>query len=247
MTMAQAMAVNSKDFAFPGFELEQVNRELESMSAEQRVAWALERFQGRIVLSSSFGAQAAVSLHMVIRQCADIPVVLIDTGYLFPETYQFIDALTERLALNLKVYRAELSPAWLEARHGKLWEQGLEGIELYNRITKIEPMQRALEELQAQSWIAGLRRQQSSTRQNLEVLALRNQRVKVHPLIDWTDRDVFRYLKQYDLPYHPLWEQGYVSIGDIHTTQPLTAGMTEEQTRFFGLKRECGLHEDFSI
>ena len=247
MTMAQAMAVNSKDFAFPGFELERVNRELESMSAEQRVAWALERFQGRIVLSSSFGAQAAVSLHMVTRQWADLPVVLIDTGYLFPETYQFIDALTERLALNLKVYRAELSPAWLEARHGKLWEQGLEGIELYNRITKIEPMQRALEELQAQSWIAGLRRQQSSTRQNLEVLALRNQRVKVHPLIDWTDRDVFRYLKQYDLPYHPLWEQGYVSIGDIHTTQPLTAGMTEEQTRFFGLKRECGLHEDFSI
>lgn len=245
--MAQAMAVNSKDFAFPGFELERVNRELESMSAEQRVAWALERFQGRIVLSSSFGAQAAVSLHMVTRQWADIPVVLIDTGYLFPETYQFIDALTERLALNLKVYRAELSPAWLEARHGKLWEQGLEGIELYNRITKVEPMQRALEELQAQSWIAGLRRQQSSTRQNLEVLALRNQRVKVHPLIDWTDRDVFRYLKQYDLPYHPLWEQGYVSIGDIHTTQPLTAGMTEEQTRFFGLKRECGLHEDFSI
>lgn len=245
--MAQAMAVNSKDFAFPGFELERVNRELESMSAEQRVAWALERFQGRIVLSSSFGAQAAVSLHMVTRQWADIPVVLIDTGYLFPETYQFIDALTERLALNLKVYRAELSPAWLEARHDKLWEQGLEGIELYNRITKVEPMQRALEELQVQSWIAGLRRQQSSTRQNLEVLALRNQRVKVHPLIDWTDRDVFRYLKQYDLPYHPLWEQGYVSIGDIHTTQPLTAGMTEEQTRFFGLKRECGLHEDFSI
>lgn len=247
MTMAQAMAVNSKDFAFPGFELERVNRELESMSAEQRVAWALERFQGRIVLSSSFGAQAAVSLHMVTRQWADIPVVLIDTGYLFPETYQFIDALTERLALNLKVYRAELSPAWLEARHDKLWEQGLEGIELYNRITKVEPMQRALEELQVQSWIAGLRRQQSSTRRNLEVLALRNQRVKVHPLIDWTDRDVFRYLKQYDLPYHPLWEQGYVSIGDIHTTQPLTAGMTEEQTRFFGLKRECGLHEDFSI
>jgi len=245
--MAQAMAVNSKDFAFPGFELERVNRELESMSAEQRVAWALERFQGRIVLSSSFGAQAAVSLHMVTHQWAGIPVVLIDTGYLFPETYQFIDALTERLALNLKVYRAELSPAWLEARHDKLWEQGLEGIELYNRITKVEPMQRALEELQAQSWIAGLRRQQSSTRQNLEVLALRNQRVKVHPLIDWTDRDVFRYLKQYDLPYHPLWEQGYVSIGDIHTTQPLTAGMTEEQTRFFGLKRECGLHEDFSI
>ena len=65
----------------------------------------------------------------------------------------------------------------------------------------------------------------------------------MHPLIDWTDRDVFRYLTRHNLPYHPLWEQGYVSIGDVHTTRRLSDGMTEEETRFFGLKRECGLHE----
>ena len=122
-------------------------------------------------------------------------------------------------------------------------EQGLEGIEQYNQINKVEPMQRALRELDAQAWLSGLRRQQSSSRQGLGVLALRNGRVKVHPLIDWTDRDVYRYLKQYDLPYHPLWNQGYVSIGDVHTTRPLSEGMREEDTRFFGLKRECGLHE----
>jgi phosphoadenosine phosphosulfate reductase len=217
------------------------------MTAEQRVAWALEQFAGHIVLSSSFGAQAAVSLHMVTRQWPDIPVILIDTGYLFPETYHFIDQLSERLSLNLKVYRAKLSPAWQEARHGKLWEQGLSGIEKYNRINKVEPMQRALGELQARAWIAGLRRQQSSSRRDLGVCVERNGLLKVHPLIDWTDRDVYRYLKRHDLPYHPLWHQGYVSIGDTHTTQPLLEGMTEEQTRFFGLKRECGLHDDFSI
>ena len=224
-------------------QLPELNAVLEQQTAQQRMAWALQQFPQRVVLSSSFGAQAAVSLHMATQLWADIPVVLIDTGYLFPETYQFIDALQQRLQLNLKIYRAPYGAAWQEARYGKLWEQGLEGIEQYNQINKVEPMQRALRELDAQAWLSGLRRQQSSSRQGLGVLALRNGRVKVHPLIDWTDRDVYRYLKQYDLPYHPLWDQGYVSIGDVHTTRPLSAGMREEDTRFFGLKRECGLHE----
>ena len=170
-------------------------------------------------------------------------MIVVDTGYLFPETYQFIDALSERLALNLHIYRAKHSAAWQEARYGKLWEQGLEGIERYNRINKVEPMQRALKELNAAAWISGLRRQQAQSRQNLEVLLWRNGRCKAHPLIDWTDRDVYRYLTHHHLPYHPLWEQGYVSIGDVHTTSRLADGMNEEDTRFFGLKRECGLHE----
>ena len=233
----------SASAAQPWFDLAAMNRELELLSAEQRVAWTLENFPGQVVLTSSFGAQSAVCLHLVTVQQPDIPVVVVDTGYLFPETYRFIDALSERLALNLHIYRAEQSAAWQEARYGKLWEQGLEGIERYNRINKVEPMQRALKELNAAAWISGLRRQQAQSRQNLDVLLWRNGRCKVHPLIDWTDRDVYRYLTQHDLPYHPLWEQGYVSIGDVHTTQRLADGMSEEDTRFFGLKRECGLHE----
>lgn len=85
--------------AQPWFDLEAMNREMEQLRAEQRVAWALETFPGRVVLTSSFGAQAAVCLHMVTRQQPDIPVVLVDTGYLFPETYRFIDELSERLTL----------------------------------------------------------------------------------------------------------------------------------------------------
>ena len=225
-------------------DLEQTNADLEKATAEERVAFALDRFKPGIVLTSSFGAQAAVSLHLVTRQWPDIPVLLLDTQHLFPETYRFVDELTERLRLNLRVYRSALSAAWQEARHGKLWEQGLEGIERYNRINKVEPMNRALDDLHARAWFAGLRRQQSSTRKHLSVLAEQNGRVKIHPIIDWTDRDVYGYLLKHDLPYHPLWEQGYVSIGDVHTTRPLSEGMTEEETRFFGLKRECGLHEE---
>jgi phosphoadenosine phosphosulfate reductase len=224
-------------------KLNETSEKLEGATVEARVAWGLEHFRPDVILSSSFGAQAAVSLHLVTRQWAEIPVVLIDTGYLFPETYQFVDELTKRMELNLKVYRPPTSPAWQEARWGKLWEQGAEGIERYNQYNKVEPMQRALRELGARGWITGLRRQQSRSRANLGVLGLQNGVVKIQPIIDWTDRQVFQYLTKHDLPYHPLWEKGYVSIGDTHTTRPLSAGMTEEETRFFGLKRECGLHE----
>ncbi len=79
--------------------------------------------------------------------------------------------------------------------------------------------------------------------QDTTVLQINDGRYKVHPIADWTDRDVYRYLKGHDLPYHPLWERGYVSVGDWHSTDPLRPGMSAEQTRFFGLKRECALHE----
>lgn len=133
--------------------LAETNAELEKLDAEGRVAWALDNLPGEYVLSSSFGIQAAVSLHLVNQIHPDIPVILTDTGYLFPETYRFIDELTDKLKLNLKVYRATESAAWQEARYGKLWEQGVEGIEKYNDINKVEPMNRALKELNAQTWL----------------------------------------------------------------------------------------------
>jgi phosphoadenosine phosphosulfate reductase len=227
----------------PAVDLAAVNGWFSRIEAEERIKWGAEQFGAGLVLSSSFGAQAAVMLSLATQILPDIPVVFIDTGYLFPETYRFADDLTARLKLNLKVYRPELSPAWLEARHGRLWEQGVEGITAYNRIVKVAPMQRALAELGAQAWLAGLRRSQAGTRENLSFVAIQDGRLKVNPVLDWSDRDVHRYLQSQDLPYHPLWQQGYVSIGDVHTSRPLTADLTPEQTRFFGLKRECGLHE----
>ena len=220
----------------------EANRRLAERDAEARVAWTLEHFAGQTVLSSSFGAQSAVLLHMVSSQQADLPIVLIDTGYLFLETYRFVDELTERLGLNLRVFRPDISPAWQEARYGRLWEQGVKGLERYNRMNKVEPMQHALDELGATAWLSGIRRDQASSRTERAFVEHQNGRVKVHPILDWNDRDIFHYLKTYDLPYHPLWHKGYVSIGDVHTTRRLADGMEAEETRFFGLKRECGLH-----
>jgi len=145
-----------------------------------------------------------------------------------------------------------MNAAEQEAKYGQLWEQGPDGFERYNFMNKVEPMDRAVRELGATAWLAGLRREQASTRSVLPVAQVQNRITKIHPIIDWTNRDVHRYLEKHDLPYHPLWEQGYVSVGDLHSTSKLEPGMTEEETRFNGVKRECGLHEpsgrtDFQI
>jgi len=242
--MASADTVSDLSQTFSQEKLKEESLRLEALTPEERLKQAMVWFDGRIAMSSSFGAQSAVSLHMVTQIQPDIPVILVDTGYLFAETYRFIDELTERLKLNLKVYSNPVSSAWQEARQGKLWEEGIEGIERYNQMNKVDPMDRALDELGIQGWISGIRRQQSSSRENLSVLASQKGRIKIHPIIDWTDMDVGKYLTEHGLPYHPLWDEGYLSIGDWHTSHKLTDGMSEEDSRFFGLKRECGLHEE---
>jgi len=226
--------------------------DLEAASATERVRWAYETYGDQLVLSTSFGVQSAVMLHLATTHIPEIPVIFVDTGYLFPETYKFAAELTERLDLNLKTYVPAQTAAQQEALHGKLWEQGLEGLERYNRINKVEPMNRAVKELGASAWLSGLRRTQSSSRCGRGVVEAQNKVTKVYPIIDWNDRDVYTYLTENDLPYHPLWDQGYVSVGDWHSTKKLGEGMSEEETRFGGLKRECGLHEatgaaDFQI
>lgn len=219
-----------------------INKYLESRKAEDRIIWAIKYLPKQLILSSSFGIQSVVSLHLVTRYFPRIPIVLIDTGYLFPETYRFIDQLKEKMQLNLYVFRSNESSAWQEARHGELWKQGIEGINQYNLINKIKPMHCALKALKVKTWFAGLRRNQSSSRKNLPVMMIQKKVFKFLPIIDWDDNQVFSYIKQYNLDNHPLWGKGYVSVGDIHTTRKKKHGMRDEDTRFFGLQRECGLN-----
>ena len=226
--------------------------DLEIASATERVAWAYETYGDQLVLTTSFGVQSAVMLHLVTTQIPEILVIFVDTGYLFPSTYTFAASLTERLQLNLKTYTPLQTAAQQEALYGKLWEQGIDGIERYNRINKVEPMNRAMQKLGATAWLSGLRRSQSSSRGERNVVEAQNKVTKIYPIIDWSDRDVYQYLTENSLPYHPLWDQGYVSVGDWHSTKKLGEGMSEEDTRFGGIKRECGLHEviggsDFQI
>ena len=224
--------------------LTNVNEALEKKTALERIEFAAENLPSNYSIASSFGAQSAVSLHMITQVMPKIPVILIDTGYLFPETYQFVDQLAEALDLDVHVYQSTMSPAWQEARYGKLWEKDTRALNEYNQRNKVEPMDRALNELEVGTWFAGLRREQSKSRHELPIVQTFKDRVKVHPIIDWTNRDIHQYLQKHHLPYNPLWEKGYVSIGDKHSTKPLTLGLSEEETRFGGSQRECGLHVD---
>ena len=144
--------------------LRQWNELLEQQSATQRVEWAMENLPSQFVLSSSFGIQSAVMLHMLTQIDPNIPVLITDTGHLFPETYQLIEQLTDRLKLNLQVFSAKESAAWQQAKYGQEWDADEAALKAYNRRNKVEPLERGLSELQAGTWFSGVRRQQSSHR-----------------------------------------------------------------------------------
>ena len=242
--VAEKGLIKPFDIAFPNPSLAEWNQSLEKQTAITRTEWAMENLPGKFVLSSSFGIQSAVMLHLLTQVDSNIPVLITDTGHLFPETYRFIEQMTDRLNLNLHVYQAKESAAWQQAKYGEEWAQSDDTLKAYNRRNKVEPLERGLSELSASTWFSGVRRQQSEHRQGLSVVSTLRGRYKVHPIIDWTNKEVHEYLTKHNLPYHPLWDEGYVSVGDVHSTKPLTLGMTEEETRFGAGQRECGLHTD---
>ncbi len=223
-------------------QLDDANRELAESTAEEVIAWAAERFGKGLVMSSSFGAQSAVMLHLVSRIAPETPVIFIDTGYLFPETYRFADQLKQRFGLKLHVFGPQMTPARQEALYGRTWEQGDEGVQEYLQRNKVEPMQRALQTLGAEAWMAGLRSDQTEHRSALPRVGTQDGRIKIHPILRWSSDDVEAYMEKHDLPYHPLYAEGFRSIGDVHSTLPTTPDMDPRDGRILGKKRECGLH-----
>ncbi|MEX2442756.1 MAG: phosphoadenylyl-sulfate reductase [Alkalispirochaeta sp.] len=205
---------------------------------------AVSRLGSRAVVTTSFGTQSAVLLHMVRQIAPRIPVVWIDTGYLPPETYQYAHRLSREFDLNLHTYQSELSPARMEALYGKLWEQDdPEALDRYHQIRKVDPLHRALRELEASAWIAGVRRSQTDHRRTLQVAQRQGQICKIHPLLEWSDADVAAYFDEHHLPRHPLSDQGYTHVGDAHLNRPASGDDSDPHaTRFAGRAQECGLH-----
>ena len=218
------------------------SRAFGASTIEERFESLVETWGQRLVASTSFGIQSSVMLHLISRYTPSTPVVFIDTGFLFPETYCYANDLANLLDINLHIYTPKFTAARIEALWGKLWEQGDFGEARYAHLTKIEPMNRALDELGAQVWMSGLRRSQSRTRRGRDFVEQQNQILKAYPILDWTDDQVDQYCLENDLPVHPLREKGYVTSGDVHSTKPLTEVSNVEETRFGGQKYECGLH-----
>lgn len=222
---------------------EELSATLTPLRAGERIRLLHEQLGNRLVATTSFGIQAAVMLHLIHEHAPQIPVVFIDTGFLFPETYRYAEELIARLNINLRIYQPSVSAARMQALWGNLWDLEKEDADRYAMLTKIEPLNRALRETGADVWLSGLRRSQSKTRADRPLVEQQKKTLKAYPILDWADAQVELYFNQHDLPRHPLAAHGYVTMGDWHSTRPAT-GDAAEATRFDGKKYECGLHLD---
>ena len=221
-------------------DVEQLADDFETRSAQDLLAWAVDRFEGRIMLTCSWQMQSSVLIAMLHQIGASIRVVELDTGLLFPETYETRERLVEKYDLDLE----RIDP------RETVEEQALsEGPELWRRdpdrccaLRKVEPLERALEGMDA--WITGIRRAQSVTRRDAKVLELDPRGVvKVQPLAGWTDEDVKGYLFAHDVPYNPLHDRGFPSIGCTPCTRAIRPGEDSRAGRWADAeKTECGLH-----
>lgn len=214
------------------------------LTAENLLHWAMAEFGETLAVSTSFGIQSSVMLKLATAINPDVQVIWVDTGYLPAETYAYATTLTRQLKLNLKVYEPRLTPFEMESKHGKLWESDrMEDLNLYDQIRKVEPMQRALDELGVLGWVSGLRANQTDYRKRLPPIKRTGTRFRVYPILEWTNRDVYHFMTGHGLPQHPLFDQGYTTVGDAHSSRPLSMDDSDDRdTRFRGIKQECGLH-----
>ena len=228
-------------------DVEALNAAFEASEPQKIVAWAAAQFGAGLVMTSSFGAESALLLHMASRAMPGIAVIMVDTGYLFPETWRHIEDLRRQLDLNVRIYRTRNDPiAYLRAA-------GEENPSFRNdrdaccAVNKNEPMNRAMKEMAPRAWLRGIRRDQTDVRQSTRFVEWsdRYQCHAISPLLNWHSREIYAYMKKHALAYHPLYEQGYASIGcnPLSCTRPIAAGEDPRAGRWSGSdKVECGLH-----
>ena len=207
----------------------QLPPDVEALSAQEILAFCLREFPGKVALACSFQKEETVLLDMLFALELNARVFAIDTHYLFPETYELWQEIEQRYNTKVEVFEGA-------AVEDKLWETKPD---LYLAIAKVEPLNRALLDLDC--WITGIRRDQAPTRANAPKLGWddAHELWKANPLADWSGDDCWAYIRERGLPYNPLHDQGYESIGDTHSTIP-GAG---REGRWAGTGRtECGLH-----
>jgi len=224
-------------------ELARLAGELEGREPEAILAWALRTYRRRVTLACSFGGPSGmVLLDMVMRLDRRVPVFYLDTDLLFPETYALVEEVSRRYGIAPIAVRPGLSVGMQAARHGEaLWARDPDRC---CELRKVTPQREALARYDA--WITGLRRDQSATRRTTPVAQWDEKfgLAKISPLAAWSERDVWRYLAERNVPYNRLHASGYPSIGCTHCTRPLAADEEDMRAgRWSGFeKTECGLH-----
>ena len=222
------------------FDPEKVAEELENASAEESLRWALETFHPKLYIAASFQKTSSVTIHMASQIDPTARFFYLDTDVLFDETHRTREALAKKYGISFHKY----SSMTLEQ------QAGLYGDELWNRdpdsccgIRKVDPMRSALSAVDC--WVSGIRRQDSQSRANAPKFAWdkRFGLWKLNPLADWSEKDVWNYIAEHDIPYNKLHDEGYPSIGCTHCTRKPAEGEDARAGRWAGTsKTECGLH-----
>ncbi len=222
-------------------ELRQHSDRLETATPQSILRWAVARFSPRFTMATAFGPEGMVILHMLAEIAPDTPIFNLDTGYQFPETIEMREKVRQRYGIEVEFKRPELTVEQYERLHGG---------PLYNRRPdqccadrKISVLYKAIHGMHA--WASGIRRDQSEDRAQAAIVGWDRKfgLVKVSPLANWTKKDVWKMITDHDIPYNPLHDKGYTSIGCWPCTRPVMFGEDERAGRWSGFaKTECGLH-----
>ncbi len=245
--MVQGMVPGTATSVLSGLDLKELNRQFAAAHPKSILQWCLDTVPEGLVQSTAFSVGGMVILDLLYRDLnpqPPVPVFFIDTLHHFPETLQLVQDAKQCYGLHLQVYRPSGmdSRQVFEARYGEqLWAQD---VAQFHQLTKVQPTQQALADLQAQAWLTGRRRDQSETRSHLPVFEWDNQgRLKVNPLAYWDHKQVWHDVVTNQVPYNALYNQGYASIGDEPLTTPIQHHESERAGRWRGLARtECGMH-----
>ena len=233
------------------YNLEKFNEELINLSSLEMLEWALQKFENNLAFTTSFGIQSSVLLHLIQSSSLKnkVKIFWIDTGYLPKETYIYADMLINKLSLEIDIIQSKISPAHMEAIYGRLWESNNEeDINKYHQIRKVDPLEDALKKYSITCWVSGVRSQQTDNRSKMKFIETIRDRLSLRPILSWNQKEIFYYMEENSLPQHPLFKQGYSSVGDWHSSSAETANKKGRATRFGGIKQECGLHiNDYQI
>lgn len=223
-------------------DLEQINGELSKAEPSEILTWAASRFAGKLAVTSSFQTQSVPLLHLISQTVPQLPVLFIDTGYHFPETLRFRDRLCEELGLNVVQVRPQKQVP-RDAKGQPLYRADPDLCCFYH---KVAPLERALKSFDA--LISGVRGDQTEHRGGMQTVTRDNTgKLRIHPILRWTKRELWAYVDRFQLPEHPLFSEGYLSIGCQPCTRPVFAGEDERAGRWAGQnKTECGLHTNIS-
>lgn len=224
-------------------DLAAASASLEGKGPEEALRWAFAQFEiEEIALACSFGAEDVALVDLIAKIEPKARLFYLDTGFLFPETYELIDRVRAQYPLRMEQVLPALTPEEQAAAHGDaLWAREPD---VCCGIRKVEPLTMVLGGLTA--WITGIRREQSPTRANAQVVEFDTKfnLVKINPLVAWTEKDVWTYITTNNVPYNPLHDQGYPSIGCTHCTRAVKPGEDPRAGRWSGFtKTECGLHK----